>query len=156
LQDLTAVAIAATSNVVDGALHRQSPRDAGEIVKRIAQRQLIPSTWVTDQPGVLQAPHSTIHIRYAPQSFSLELVSVPNERRDGPAMLIRIPDLENAGLGPRYFGSMQLDGIVYPSPFAPIAEIIASGWQPRPFKQTQIPDDQRAQLEQWVKAATTK
>ena len=33
---------------------------------------------------------------------------------------------------------MQLDGIVYPDPFAPIADIIASGWQPRLFKQTQI------------------
>ena len=51
---------------------------------------------------------------------------------------------------------MQLDGIVYPSPFAPIAEIIASGWQPRLFKQTQIPDEQRVQLEQWVQTAVNK
>jgi hypothetical protein len=51
---------------------------------------------------------------------------------------------------------MQLDGIVYPVPFAPIAEIIASGWQPRLFKQTQIPDDQRAQLEQWASTVTRK
>jgi hypothetical protein len=51
---------------------------------------------------------------------------------------------------------MQLDGIVYPAPFAPIAGVIASGWQPRLFKQTQIPDDQRVQLEQWASAATRK
>lgn len=156
LRDLTAVAIAAASNVADGAIHRQPPRKAGEIVSRIAQRQLIPATWMTDQPGVLRTPQSTIHIRYAPQTFGLEVISVPNERRDGPAMLIRIPDPENTTLGPRYFESMQLDGIVYPNPFMPIAQIIASGWQPRPFKQTQIPDEQRAQLEQWVRNATAK
>ena len=156
LRDLTAVAIAAASNIAEGAIHRQPPRNAGEIVNRIAQRQLIPATWMTDQPGVLRTPQSTIHIRYAPQTISLEVISVPNERRDGPAMLIRIPDSENTSLGARYFESMQLDGIVYPNPFVPIAHIIASGWQPRPFRQTQIPDEQRAQLEQWVKNAITK
>ena len=78
------------------------------------------------------------------------------ESGDGPAILIRIPDQENASVGPRYFESMQLDGIVYPAPFTPIPEIIASGWQPRLFKQTQIPDDQRAQLEQWAQNAARK
>jgi hypothetical protein len=156
LRDLTAVAIAASSNIVDGAIHSQRPRDANDVLNRITQRQLIPVAWVTQQPGILQTPHSTIHIRYAPQNVTLEMISVPNERKDGPAMLIRIPDPENTGVGPRYFESMQLDGIVYPSPFAPIAQIIASGWQPHPFKETQIPDEQRAQLEQWIKNVTTR
>jgi hypothetical protein len=156
LRDLTAVAIAASSNIVEGAMRRTPLRDANDILNRIAQRQLIPAAWLTQQPGILQTGHSTIHIRYAPQNATLELISVPNERKDGPAMLIRIPDAENTGVGPRYFESMQLDGIVYPSPFAPIAQIIASGWQPRLFKQSQIPDEQRAQLEQWVKNTMAK
>lgn len=156
LRDLTAVAIAATSNVLDGKLHGQTVRDAADILNRIAQRQLIPADWLTNQPGVLQTPHGTIHLRYAPQTLTLEILDVPNDRADGPAMLIRIPDSENTGVGPRYFESMQLDGIVYPGPFTPIAQIIASGWQPRPFKQTQIPDEQRAQLEKWFKEATSK
>ena len=156
LRDLTAVAIAASSNIVDGAIQLQPPRDANDVLHRITQRQLIPIAWLTQQPGILRTPHSTIHIRYAPQNVTLEVISMPNERKDGPAMLIRIPDTENTGVGPRYFESMQLDGIVYPSPFAPIAVIIASGWQPHPFKQTQIPDEQRAQLEQWIKNVTTK
>ena len=156
LRDLTAVAIAAASNAAEGAIRRQLPRNANDILNRIVERRLIPAAWLTQQPGILQTPHSTIHIRYAPETVTLEVISVPNERKDGPAMLIRIPDPENTGVGPRYFESMQLDGIVYPSPFAPIAQIIASGWQPHPFKQTQIPDEQRAQLEQWIKNVTTK
>jgi hypothetical protein len=156
LRDVTAVSIAAASNIAEGAIHRQLPRDANDILDRIAQRRLIPAAWLTQQPGILQTPHSTIHLRYAPQNVTLEVISVPNERKDGPAMLIRIPDPENTGVGPRYFESMQLDGIVYPSPFATIVQIIASGWQPHPFKQTQIPDEQRAQLEQWIKNVTTK
>ncbi len=149
LRDATAVAIAATTNVVEAALRNQSPRDAAAILANIAERQLIPVEWLTNQPGVLAMPHSTVHLRFIRQPIGIEVISVPNERSDGPAILIRIPDAENTSVGPRYFESMQVDGIVYPAPLAPIAEVIASGWQPRPFKQTQIPNDQRVQLEQW-------
>ena len=156
LRDLTAVAIAATSNVMEARLHGQNARDAGEILNRIVQRQLVPADWLTQQSGVLQTSYGTIHLRYAPQALTLEVLSVPNDRKDGPAMLIRIPDSENTSVGPRYFESMQLDGIIYPNPFAPIAEVIAAGWQPRPFKQTQISAEQRAQLEQWVASIKSK
>jgi hypothetical protein len=156
LRDLTAVAIAATSNVVEARLHGQNAHDAGEILNHIAQRQLVPTDWLIQQPGVLQTSYGTIHLRYAPQALTLEVLSVPNDRKDGPAMLIRIPDSENTSVGPRYFESMYLDGIVYPNPFAPIAEVIAAGWQPRQFKQAQISHEQRAQLEQWVTSVTSK
>jgi hypothetical protein len=150
LRDVTAVAIAASTSVIEGSLRGKIPRDAKELVAYIVQRQLIPAEWLTSQSGVLQSPHGPILVRYSPRDLMVEVISVPHDRRDGPAILIRLPDLENTRVGARYFESMQLDGIVYPAPFAPIAEIIASGWQPRLFKQTQIPDDQRAQLEQWA------
>jgi hypothetical protein len=154
LRDITAVAIAAATCLVEESLHGRTPRDADEIITRVDQRKLIASEWRTDEPGVLRTPHATIHLRYSPRNLTVELISVPNERIDGPAILIRIPDSENTAVGTRYFESMQLDGIVYPRPFAPIADIIASGWQPRLFKQSQIADSDRAQLEQWAKAAT--
>jgi hypothetical protein len=154
LRDVTAVAIAAATCLVEESLHGRIAQDADEIITRIDQRKLIASEWRTDQPGVLRTPHATIHLRYSPRNLTVELISVPNERIDGPAILIRIPDSENMAVGTRYFESVQLDGIVYPRPFTSIADIIASGWQPRLFKQTQIADSDRAQLEQWAKAAT--
>jgi len=156
LRDVTAVAIAASSSVIEGAMQGRLPRDVGEIVDHIAQRQLIPAEWLTQQPGVLQMPRGTIHLRYSPKDMSVEVVSVPLDRKDGPAILLRLPDQEKTAVGARYFESLQLDGIVYPQPFAPIAEVIASGWQPRLFKQTQIPDDERAQLEQWARTVNQK
>jgi hypothetical protein len=69
---------------------------------------------------------------------------------------MRIPDSENVGVGARYFESMQLDGIIYPEPFAPVPQIIASGWQPRLFKQTPIADAERTQLERWSKTINRK
>jgi hypothetical protein len=156
LRDVTAVAIAASTSVVEGSLRRRIPRDARELVAYIAQRQLIPAEWLTSDPGVLQTSRGTIHVRYSPQDLKVEVISVPQDRIDGPAILIRLPDAENTLIGARYFESMQLDGIVYPAPFAPIAEIIASGWQPRLFKQTQIPDEQRAQIEQWAGTVARK
>ena len=154
LRDVTGVTIAAATFLVEESLHGRAPRDADEIVAGIGLRRLIPNEWRTDQTGVLQTPHATIHLRYSPRNLTVELISVPNERLDGPAILIRIPDGENTSVGTRYFESMQLDGIIYPRPFASIADIIASGWQPRLFKQTQIADSDRARLEQWAKAAT--
>lgn len=154
LRDVTAVAVAAATCLVEESLHGHMPRDADEIITHVDQRKLITSEWRTDEPGVLRTARATIHLRYSPRNLTVELISVPNERIDGPAILIRIPDSENTAIGTRYFESMQLDGIVYPRPFASIADIIASGWQPRLFKQTQIPDSDRAQLEEWAKAAT--
>ncbi len=156
LRDATAVAIAASTSVVEGSLRGRIPRDAKELISYITQRQLIPTEWLTSEAGVLQAPHGSIHLRYSATDLMVEVISAPRDRKDGPAILIRLPDLENTRVGARYFESMQLDGIVYPAPFAPIAEIIASGWQPRLFKQTQIPDDQRAQLEQWAGSVSRK
>jgi len=156
LQYATAVAIAASTSVIEGSLRGRIPRDGKELVAYIAQRQLIPAEWLTSESGVLQAPHGSIHLHYSPKDLMVEVISVPQDHKDGPAIIIRLPDSENTHVGARYFESMQLDGIVYPAPFAPIAEIIASGWQPRLFKQTQIPDDQRARLEEWANTVTRK
>jgi hypothetical protein len=152
LRDLTGVTIAAATFLVEQSVHGRISRDADEILTGIRHRRLIPNEWRTDQPGVLRTPHATIHLRYAPRSLTVELISVPNERVDGPAILIRIPDSENTAVGTRYFESMQLDGIIYPRPFASIADIIATGWQPRLFKQTQLADADRVRLEQWAEA----
>jgi hypothetical protein len=156
LRDVTAVTVSAATFLLQESLHGRMPRDADEILIGIGRRRLIPNEWWTDQPGVLRTPHATIHLRYSPRNLTVELISAPNGRVDGPAILIRIPDSENTAVGTRYFESMQLDGIIYPRPFASIADVIASGWQPRLFKQTQITDADRAQLEQWATTATAQ
>ena len=150
LRDVSAVALGSITYVAEGAMSGHPPRDASEIIGGIARRQLIPSEWLTSQSGVLRMPNGTVHLRYSPSTLSIEVISVPNDRRDGPAILIRLPDGENTTVGARYFESMQLDGVIYPAPFTPIAAVIAAGWQPRLFKQTQMPDDERARLEQWA------
>lgn len=137
LRDVTAVALAASTYVIEGAMTGRTPHDAGEIAEGIAKRQLIPSEWLTNQSGVLQTSHGTLHVRYSPSNLSVEVISIPASRADGPAMLIRIPDNDNTDLGPRYFESMQVDGILYPNPFAPIPEVISAGWRQRVFKQAQ-------------------
>lgn len=156
LRDVTAVAVASMTFVVEGELAGHVPHDVGAIMNGTVKRGLIPSEWLTDQPGVLQMPNGSVCLRYSPASLSIEVISVPKERADGPAILIRLPDSENVGVGARYFESMQIDGIIYPEPFAPIPAIIASGWQPRLFKQTQIAETERAQLEQWAESNNSK
>jgi len=156
LRDTSAVAVAAMSFVIEGMLAGHPPRNVNEMVTGIVRRQLIPVEWLTDQPGILQLPRSAVHLRYSANPLRIEALSVPASRQDGPAILIRLPDDQNTGVGARYFESLQLDGIVYPQPFAPLSEVIASGWQPRLFKQTQMSDADRVQLEQWARLIAQK
>ena len=135
LRDVTAVAIAASTYVAAGAMTGRAPHDAREITLGIAKRQLIPPEWLTNQLGVLQTAHATIHVRYSPSALSVEVISMPNSPADGPAMLIRIPDNENTTVGARFFESMHVDGISYPVSFAPIPDVIRAGWRERIFKQ---------------------
>jgi hypothetical protein len=143
LRDVTAVAIAASTYAAEGAMTGRTPHDAQEIALGIAKRQLIPPEWLTNQADVLQTAHGTLHVRYSPGTLSIEVISMPASRADGPAILIRIPDNENTTVGPRYFESMNVDGILYPNPFAPIREVITAGWQQRLFRQAQGADSQR-------------
>src|SRR5437667_218883 len=69
LRDVTAVAIAASTYVAQGAMGGHVPHDAGEIALGIAKRQLIPPEWLTTQAGVLQTAHGTLHIRYSPSNL---------------------------------------------------------------------------------------
>jgi hypothetical protein len=122
LRDVTAVAIAASTSVVEGSLRGRNSRDAAELVAYFGQRQLIPAGWLTSEPGVLQAPHGSIHLRYSPKSLMVEVISVPQERRDGPR-----PSSSASRPGEQLVwehvisNQCNLDGIVYPTPFAPIA-----------------------------------
>src|SRR5205807_5876498 len=52
LRDVTAVSIAAASNIAEGAIRRQLPRDANDILNRIVERRMIPAAWLTQQPGI--------------------------------------------------------------------------------------------------------
>ncbi|HYX27582.1 MAG TPA: hypothetical protein VE863_03370 [Pyrinomonadaceae bacterium] len=139
LRDLIAVAITASTYVTQRAMSGHAPRDVGEITRAIATRQLIPPEWLTSQSGVLQTAHSTVHVRYAPNTLTTEFISMPATPTDGPALLIRIPDDENTEVGPRYFESMQVDEITYTRPFASIAEIISLGWTQRSIRQSRAP-----------------
>ena len=138
LRDLTAVAIASMTYVVEGTLGGRPPRNVDQIINGIVWRDLIPREWVTSQRGVLQMPNGTVHLRYSLTSLSMEVLSIPRDRSDGPALLIRLPDSENTTVGPRYFESMQVDRILYPGPFARIPDVIGLGWRQCIFKQTTV------------------
>jgi hypothetical protein len=75
-----------------------------------------------------------------PNNLRIEIISMPTGHSDGPVILIRILHEEKTSVGPRYFESMQVDGIIYPRPFAPIPEIISTGWRERIFRQAALPD----------------
>jgi hypothetical protein len=156
LRDVTGVAIASMTYVLEAGIQQHKPTSVDEILRAIARRNLIAPEWLTNEAGVLQMRNGSVYLRYSPNDLSIEILSVPRDRLDGPAFLLRLPDTENVSGSARYFESTHLDGVIYPAAFTPIPQVINSGWQPRLFKQTQLPDVQRAQLEQWAAANTRR
>lgn len=156
LRDATAVSIAAMSYVAEQVLRKRAPSSVSVVITGIAQRRLIPSDWIAQQSGTIMLPFGFIQVRYRPSDLSVEVISIPRDGRDGPAILIRLPDDANPDVGVRYFESLQLNGILVPPPFAPISEVIRNGWQPRLFKQTTLPAAERIQLETWARSERLK
>ena len=56
LRDVTAVAIASMTYVVEGAISGTPPRNVDQILDGIVRRELIPREWVTSQSGVEARP----------------------------------------------------------------------------------------------------
>jgi hypothetical protein len=81
------------------------------------------------QPGTLTTAHSTLVVRYRRAPIGVEVVSLGKSREAGPAILVRTPGDEREG-GPGIWLAESLDEVVIPRPFAPAAEVIATGWQP--------------------------
>lgn len=153
LREASAIAIAATLSGIAGSAERHPVRSVDELLAGISNRHLLP-------PGVEFVPerklfiseHSTIYLRFRPDPFGVEVLSLGRERLDGAGLLVRVPDdagtQQNARQ--RYFYSFRLENITVPEAFAPTGGVLAAGWQADYFD-AQLPDGTNTeQLAQWT------
>ncbi len=54
--------------------------------------------------------------------------------KDGPAILVRIPDENAKEGGASLFMATILSDVSVPQAFAPAADVIAAGWSPQPLR----------------------
>ena len=132
LREASAVVIAATLSGVARSTERRSVTTVDELLEEIAARGLLPpGVELVRERHLLVSEHSTIHVRFRPDPFGVEVISLGRERADGPGLLLRVPDenvTSQAGRQ-RYFYSFRLENITVPEAFANASAVEAAGWQ---------------------------
>jgi hypothetical protein len=132
LREASAVVIAASLSGVARSTERRPVRTVDELLEEIAARRLLPpGVELVRERHLLVSEHSTIHIRFRPDPFAIEVVSLGRERADGPGLLLRVPDDNSASQSgrQRYFYSFRLENITVPEAFANASAVEAAGWQ---------------------------
>lgn len=128
LRETGALGFAVCLSILDEAKRtRQIPGSINSLINAVTSRELLPPG-LTVENGEIRSETSVIFIRYQPEPMQIEFVSVPNEARFGPTLLMRFPLTSADGKNIAYFQSSRVSGVDLPPPFAPASEVIRSGW----------------------------
>ncbi len=101
------------------------------------------------------APHGTLFVRYRLEPLGIEVIAVSRERRDGPALMMRLPDDKAEGEGAGFFMATRLDDVVVPQPFAGEPEVLAAGWSRESLRAVKLLPEEGQNLRKWsVKRAS--
>lgn len=155
LREASAVAIAASlSGVARWSVERRPVHTVDELLDEIVRRGLLPpGVELVRERNILVSERSTIHVRFRPEPFGVEIVSLGRERADGPGLLLRVPD-ENVTpqqRRQRYFYSFRLENLSVPEAFAGASAVQAAGWQ-SDYITAQLPEGANAeQLAAWTR-----
>lgn len=132
LREIGALGFAVCLSILDEAKrNRQIPGSINSLLNAVASRDLMPPGLVI-QDGEILSQTGKIFIRCQAQPLRLEFVSVPDDERFGPALILRFPLMSDGGKNIVYFQSAKVSNINLPKAFAPDAEIIKSGWTLEP------------------------
>lgn len=159
LREASAVALAASLAGLAAFADGRPVRDVKALLRGMVARGLLPpGVTVAGESTTLETDHSTLHLRFRPQPFAVEVLSLGRERGDGPALLVRVPDEAHtsANAPTRYFSALTLSDVKIPAPFATPNAILALGWRADTFRPA-LPDGVNAgQLAEWAEAQSPK
>lgn len=128
LRETGALGFAVCLSILDEAISRKRiPGSIDDILNAVASRDFMPPGLVL-RDGEIRSNTGKILIRFQAQPLQLEFVSVPDDERFGPALILRFPLISDGGGNIVYFQSAKVSNINLPEAFAPGTEIIKSGW----------------------------
>jgi hypothetical protein len=129
--EATALALASSLYAATEQIKERAPRSVRDLLSGLAARNLLPpGLAITQNEGTLSSTYGSVSVRYRPMPLGIEVVAIGREPADGPALMVRVPD-EAAEKGEaKLYIANRLTGVRVPAPFAPAAEVIASGWSP--------------------------
>lgn len=134
LRDLCDLALVTSDFLVSSIAAGHKPVNVREFLLGLSADPL----YTVMKDGRIQSKRSLMLLRYRPEPVALEILSMSQEPKDGPGMLVRLPDTEST-IGPRFFQSRTVDNVRYPQPFSEYALILAgdgssAGWTEEPLR----------------------
>jgi len=149
------LALYATRERIEG----RTPRTVDELLAGVTRRGLMPpgltpqgqsGTFIaTHRTQVGTAIHGTLFVRYRPEPLGIEVIAIGQEHRDGPAIMMRLPDDEAEGEGTGFFMATRLDEVVVPQPFVSESEVLAAGWSRETLRAVKPVPNEGQTLRQW-------
>lgn len=130
-----ALALATSLYAITEQLKGRTPQTTNDLLTSAAIRNLLPpGLRLTDTEGALASEYGSLFVRYRVAPLAIEVVSVGRERRDGPAILVRVPDDNSNEGGASLFLANRLSEVSVPPAFTSTANVISAGWSPEAFR----------------------
>lgn len=155
LREAGAVATGAVLTGLALAMEKRPAREAGTLLAGMQQRGLLPPGVRLTPEGELAGVYGVLQLRWRAAPFGVEVLSLGRERRDGPALLLRVPETAatETGASPtptRYYHALTLSQVKVPPPFAAPTAILAHGWAAATLKPQTPAEADAAQLVTWA------
>ena len=154
LREAMSLALAASLAGLAGHAEGRPVQDVTSLVRGLAERGLLPPNVTLINDGhPLRGPASTLHLRLRPQPFAVEVLSLGRESRDGPALLVRVPDETSPARSgaTRYFMALTLTNVKIPPPFATPTALLSNGWRADVLRPNLPTEADSKQLADWAR-----
>ncbi len=142
----------------DFRTHGSFPANNHALLTGIKTRSLLPPG-VEVVNGELYSSFSEMKLNYRPEPFSFEILAMPSNEAQGPAMMFRFP-LPLAGANSAsYFESRHAH--ILPAPFSTAEQLAAGGWAIRQWRGETLPLDEKAvrdlqEHDEWLRSQIKK
>lgn len=150
LREASAVALAAALYAADEQVNRRHTLNVESVIAGIQSAGLLPPGVSVDGPAMLQSRFARLSLRFRSEPLGIEVLSQPQSREDGPALMVRIPGSGTEGETGSVFIADRLGDINAPVPFASISDCVRAGWIDQAINQTETPKEQEQQLRVWL------
>ena len=126
------------------------------LIGRMAERGLLPpGVERTALNGSLVSAHASLHVRFRPLPFGIEVVSLGRDPLDGPAVIARLAAAGDDQSGAILLVAKKKDGAPIPQAFAPLAEVATLNWNVEPLRERSFTPEEVGQLNQWARQYAT-
>lgn len=157
VREASALVMGMTLFAVNEGLQRRPVIRVESLTARfVASGLLPPGITQHNTSGVLSSERATIYVRYRPEPLAIEIVSLGQDERDGPAIIARIITGSEQETGASLLLARQLGNVTLPTPFTPNAEITALNWSVEPLRERTFTEQELAQLNTWLRTQSTR